>query len=419
MTEYYPKENRQRPLSVQWASKAAADYLKHHYGLGAGAAAIAFDLTRTPGDEVSYPRAKGHHSYVCARRYKNPIWTPGRIVGGMDQLERERLIHHMKRDPGNRSSGWQSSAQATPELVELVNAAITQEPLHVIRLRETIILRDAGKRPIDYRETRETRAMRKNLAAQNEAIIGSDISGCQVATMVRYFNQTMQRGGRFTARGDSWQNIARDMRPHVTISDEPTIELDYKTLHPAILYSMAGADLPHDSYALEGWPRDLVKLALLVTINAKNIFQAIGAIAHSDGRKYERDEGGNPIGFTHDRQLMQVLADPGTPEAEAMAKRLVASVKELHKPIAHFFGKDMGAQLMAIDSRMAEAVMMEMLDQGDVVLPVHDSFLVAASKAEKLEAAMMKAAHIEGIRALQIEAKTPKTPISPKQLKLL
>lgn len=419
MTEYLPKENRQRPLSVQWASKAAADYLKNHYGLGAGAAAIAFDLTRTPGDEVSYPRAKGHHSYVCARRYKNPIWTPGRIVDGMDELERAGLIHHMKRDPGYRSSGWQSAAQATPELVELVNAAITQEPLHIIRPRETIILRDAGKKPIDYRETRETRAMRKNLAAQNEAIIGSDISGCQVAAMVRYFNQTMQRGGRFTARGDSWQNIARDMRPYVTISDEPTIELDYKTLHPAILYSMAGADLPRDSYDMEGWPRDLVKLALLVTINAKNIYQAIGAIAHSDGRRYERDEGGNPIGFTHERHLMQVLADPGTPEAEDLAKRLVASVKELHKPIAHFFGKDMGAQLMAVDSRMAEAVMMEMLDQGDVVLPVHDSFLVAASKADKLEAAMMKAAHIEGIRALQIEAKMPKMPISPKQLKLL
>ena len=32
---------------------------------------------------------------------------------------------------------------------------------------------------------------------------------------------------------------------------------------------------------------------------------------------------------------------------------------------------------------------------------------------------MMKAAHVEGIRALQIEPKTPKTPISPKQLNLL
>lgn len=411
--------DRQRPLSVKWASKAASEYLKCEAGLGAGAAAIAFDLTRTPDDEVSYPRAKGHHSYVCARRYKNPIWTPGRIIGGMDELDEAGLIAHVRRPPGNRSEGWQSYAQATPELVDLVSRATEYEPLKVIPPRETIILRDGQRKPIDYNETKETRAMRKNLAAQNEAVMGSEIGGCEIAAMVRYFNQTMQRGGRFTARGNSWQNIARTMRPHVTIANEATAELDYKTLHPAILYSMAGADLPDDSYALKGWPRDLVKLALLVMINAKTRRSAIGAISHSDGRKWERDEGGNPIAFTNERELMQVLAEPGSPRAEQLAKQLIDHMARMHAPISHFFGKDMGAKLMAIDSRMAEAVMMEMLGKGIVVLPVHDSFLVPASKASELEAAMMKAAHVEGIRALQIERKEPKAAVQPKQLFLI
>ena len=43
-----------------------------------------------------------------------------------------------------------------------------------------------------------------------------------------------------------------------------------------------------------------------------------------------------------------------------------------------------------------------MLRQGVVVLPVHDSFLVPASKAERLEEAMLKAAHQAGFMALQI-----------------
>lgn len=337
----------------------------------------------------------------------------------MDELDYTGLITHVKRPPGNRSEGWQSSAQATPELVDLVAQATAYEPLKVILPRETIILRDGLRKPIDYKETRETRTMRKNLAAQNEAITGTEIGGCEIAAMVRYFNQSMQRGGRFTARGNSWQNIARTMRPHVTIANEPTAELDYKTLHPAILYSMAGAALPEDSYALNGWPRDLVKLGLLVIINAKSRRGAIGAISHSDGRKWERDEGGNPIAFTHERELMQTLAEPGSPRADQLAKQLITHMEKMHAPIAHFFGQDMGAKLMAIDSRMAEAVMMEMLGRGIVVLPVHDSFLVPASKASELEAAMMKAAHIEGIRALQVDRKTAPPPISPKQLFLI
>ena len=50
--------------------------------------------------------------------------------------------------------------------------------------------------------------------------------------------------------------------------------------------------------------------------------------------------------------------------------------------------------LMRIDSAIVEAVMKYlMLEKGIVVLPVHDSFLVPASKRDDLEAAMIEAAH--------------------------
>lgn len=413
------EQDRQRPLSLRWTSKAAAGYLREQAGLGAGAAAIAFDLTSTPDDDVSYPRAKGHKSYVCARRYKNPIWTPGNVIGGMDQLDAAGLILHVKRPPGNRSEGWQSYARAAPDLVELVARAVEGGPLQIVSPRETIILRDSDRNFMDYRDTRETTTMRRNAAMINEAVLGEEIGGCEIAAMVRYFNRTMQRGGRFTAKGNSWQNIPSLHRQMVTIGGEPVVELDYKCLHPAILYAMAEADMPDDAYAVPGWPRDLVKLALLVVINAETKHSAIWAIAHSDGRKWERDEDGNPVAFTDERKLMQTMAEPGSDEAKRLARQLIDQLETLHRPIAHFFGKDMGAKLMRIDSRMAEAVMLEMLGQGVVVLPVHDSFLVPASKAAKLEAAMHKAAHREGLLALKIEQKSAPMPLRPKQLFLL
>ena len=49
---------------------------------------------------------------------------------------------------------------------------------------------------------------------------------------------------------------------------------------------------------------------------------------------------------------------------------------------------------MRIDSDMAEAVMtLLILRKGIVTLPVHDSFLVPASKRDELEAAVMQAAY--------------------------
>lgn len=419
MNEANDRYNRQRPLSLKWASKGAAEYLKQHAGLDAGAAAIAFDLASTPEQEVSYPRAKGHGSYVCARRYKSPIWTPGNVIGGMDQLDQAGLIDHVKRLPGNRSAGMQSYARAKPELVQMVKSSVLQEPLRILMPRENIILRDSEKNLLDYRETRETSTMRKNLATLNEGVLGEEIENCEVAAMVRYFNRTLQRGGRFIAKGNSWQNMASSMRHQVKIAGEETTELDFKCLHPAILYSMANATMPSDAYDVPGWPRDLVKRALLVVINAQNKHQAIAAIAHSDGRKWERDEGGNPIAVTHERQLMQVIAEPGSDAAKQQARILVDELCQLHKPIAKFFGKDMGAKLMRIDSQIAEAVMIDLHKQGIVVLPVHDSFLVPMSKADMLEAAMHKAAHAQGLQALKIERKTPPPTLQPKQLFLL
>ena len=46
-----------------------------------------------------------------------------------------------------------------------------------------------------------------------------------------------------------------------------------------------------------------------------------------------------------------------------------------------------------------------MLAKGITVLPLHDSFLVQASKASELEAAMLEAAHRAGFYALQISTK--------------
>lgn len=175
--------------------------------------------------------------------------------------------------------------------------------------------------------------------------------------------------------------MSKDARKQITLAGEAVAEIDYRTLHPAILYAQAGAPLPKDCYAIGEWPRPLTKLGLLILINAKNRASARLALAHHD--------------------TMAAIATPGSPEARAAADTLITDVKRVHRPIAGAFHKDKGAELMRIDSDLAETVMHLMLRQDVVVLPVHDSFLVPVSKAKLLEEAMLQAAHEAGFMALQ------------------
>ena len=185
--------------------------------------------------------------------------------------------------------------------------------------------------------------------------------------------------------GTSWQNIKREARQHIQINGEPVAELDYKTLHPAILYAQAGATMPADCYGIDGWPRPLVKVALLILLNADTKQKARLAIAHHDE--------------------MGPLAERGSQHALQLADRLIDTLKVMHKPIAPAFHTGAALRLMNIDAEMAEAVMNAMLMKGIVVLPVHDSFLVQQSKRAELEEAMLDAAHKIGLWAVQIEAK--------------
>ncbi len=134
------------------------------------------------------------------------------------------------------------------------------------------------------------------------------------------------------------------------------------------------------------WPRALVKQAVLTLINARTPQAAHLAIAHCEH--------------------MVPLAVPGSNEAKQKATDLIGAIKIMHAPISHAFHSDEGARLMALDSAIAEAVMNSlMLTKGIVVLPVHDSFVVPASKRDELEEAMIEAANRIAGWTATVEAK--------------
>ncbi len=180
--------------------------------------------------------------------------------------------------------------------------------------------------------------------------------------LYRVFNNArIDHGGRFY--GGWWQQIRSEYRKFITINWHPVSEVDYSNMQAAMLYAREGLDLPDDAYLIDGIPTDyrkLIKTTFFKLINAE------GQI-----RRPSRDA--LPEGWSFD-QIMEALQDK-------------------HAPIADHFNTGIGIQLQRDDSDIAETVMLQMMNQGQLVLPVHDSFIIRSGNEDLLREAMLAAYH--------------------------
>jgi len=102
--------------------------------------------------------------------------------------------------------------------------------------------------------------------------------------------------------------------------------------------------LDGDAYDIDGWQRKLVKIAFNTMLNTSTAQQAQGAIANAIGGQ----------------------------GCYAKAATLMKAIGASHPDIVQFFNTGIGLRLQAVDANMAQAVILELLGKGIVVLPVHD-----------------------------------------------
>lgn len=372
LMRFLPQDAQQVPLAVKYETSRLWPDAKALLGVNSTGAAIAVALydARLIGDGmVSYSRSQ---NYYCGRT-NHPLLGYRNVVGAASTLDRGGWIDHCKQVPGGR--GWQSAMKANYALCDVMNR-LGAASLPIEIPRQPIILRDAQGLPLDVPRSRTVSRMAREIYAVNEAISSTDArseSGARLdAPVVRIFNRDMKRGGRLYGVGASWQNVQREARQRMTIDGEPVAELDFSTLHPAMLYAEIGAPLPVDCYDISPWPRPLVKRGFLVLINALNIASARLALAHCDA--------------------MQDLTPATEQVALRFASSLITDIKARHAPIAKFFHTDAGARLMRSDSDLAVAIMQRLMRKGILAFPVHDSFMVPVSKRDALEEAMLMCA---------------------------
>ena len=359
----------------------------------AARSAISLDAALTgiadPGRWISYSRR--HDWWAQGKRYRRSAFTHATVTSTVDELDREEVVENQIASPG--SHGWQSRFRATPALIEASRPALILSPANAPTViydpRELIRLKDAGGSLIDYGDTRRTEAMRREMREINETLRATDVDlpaedASREGPFLRIgdanLNQAVDLLHRIFSRGSFsyhgrlygpwWQGVPKNLRPHLTVNGEPTVELDYGSQHLRMLYAQAGVTLGKgDPYLVGEWPRDLVKKAVMALINARGAKEAVRVIC---------DPRDGSVALTG-------------PRAHARARELVEGIKRRHAPVAHYFHQYQGIRLMRQDSKLVTSILRAMRQLGVVVLPIHDSFITdkryAGHLREEMEAA--------------------------------
>ncbi|MBM1170099.1 hypothetical protein [Microvirga arabica] len=373
------------------------------YAAVIASALVAFDA----GLIVSYSRNRDH--YASRAWYDGQSYTYACVVkGAVDPLLKDGYLGGWTAGGGeNWTRGEQSRIWAMGKLLRAFDGVqIRRKP----EIRSVIRMRDKDKELVPFKRTGAVIGMEKEIRSINVFLRGitvelpgmeptrhgqwvfekrvfrnlrwetitSVVAPTEYPQLYRSFSRSsFTKGGRLYGY---WQNVPRTWRKKLLINGEPTVELDFVALHPAILYAQRGAPMPKgfDPYRVPGLERRDCKAALNTAINAATIPETVGSLLSrwksDDPRKWWRHR---------------------KPETEVILQAVVD-----HNPvIADAIGSDAGIDLMYLDSRIAIRVLKACMKANIPCLPVHDSFICPVRFEAELKA-IMQAAFCAEIRVV-------------------
>lgn len=264
------------------------------------------------------------------------------------------------------------------------------------------------KKVMSTQGVRGVEKLRKTVFEFNSALVASRISlkGINLPSQhyKRVFIENLENGGRWYNSSGGVQTMDRTLRPFLRIDDEELVELDYKAMHAGILYEQAGAELPEDfdPYGVEifenyfdahaidqfkkmhGLPsyrpdRNLIKMMVLIGLNAKGSHSAAKAIAQKVGEDRKK------VGRV-DEHKCEYFGLVGEDFSD-----IYKSITEHNSLIAHHFFSDCGIYLQNVDSEILEYVICDILAQGEICLPWHDGLMVKKRHGELVKQSMYSA----------------------------
>lgn len=341
------------------------------------------------------------NAWKVGSRY-NKLHLSKTIIKFINKLHRERLIELNRGrwlgfgDGRNRST----RIQAAGDLVKSFQAAMfDQTNISRPADEETVILRAQDGKPMEYEDTQFTTEAREFLKKYNECLSkhfidlphlehpfveranapdGQKQARVMIGRGNAHVHRVFSRGswdlnGRFY--GGWWQQIDERTRSLIYIDDKPTIEVDFRGMHVAMLSAQHDVEIEGDPYEL---PEGIVDLS------------------HDEQRKYTKKLILTAINASSRKKAYAAFRNmcPNGTAGKTMTNntldKLLNAFVQKHPHLEGELFSDRGIHLMREDSKIAEGIIRRFLDQDKPILCVHDSFIVNHEHTEELHAAMLE-----------------------------
>ena len=305
----------------------------------------------------------------------------------------KRFLGYKMRDTGESASGY---LELTQELVDTVESCVDLDKIKLRQKRSVIVLRDETNNPIEFPMTKYTKHIVSVLTKYNKMMedYTVELDGSELETgLVRIFNTNFNRGGRLYVTGHSYQGVPSIHRKFITINKQQTGEVDIKASHIAILNTLRGSHelcgedpyaIPMEGcaeYDLERFPvifneyneeyhpfRNLVKLALLIMVNADSQAKATHALKQKINEQIHIEP--EDIYKMEDDDVLKLsLYGLKNINISELFKRL----KKRHVAIKDSFFSGAGVELQRIEGDIFTYVVERCVEHDIPVLIIHDS----------------------------------------------
>jgi len=317
------------------------------------------------------------------------------IVKRLNEIDFINLTNGF-HDPTGRDSKVTRIWPTNKLIVKFKSAKFTNQHISHFTEQEVLILKDTNKKYKSYDDDADIIRMRNILKRYNQLlkhtfidipeldkpIIETNDRFIPISSNERlvrriFNNSSWKDGGRFY--GGWWQRVPSFFRSKIYLNNEATIEDDFRSLHPNLLYAIKGLNYNKlkrgDAYDIlvpnlndQDDKRKLVKRLMLIAINAKDEATTFRAL------KSELQEELPYFSFKFDN-----------------LKLILNNLKEKHHEIADDFCTGKGLQLMNLDGKITEYIIDKFTQNNIPVLCIHDSFVVPRSKDDFLRRTMNEA----------------------------
>jgi hypothetical protein len=273
-----------------------------------------------------------NRNHYSGRTRRNPVYQPA-LLKCFEWLKRSGYLTLTKNHSFNAATGFARPAtyQLSSKWLDMAIRFPPPPPGSILRNRECpfIELRGDDGRMLPHRIHTDYPRWEQQLKAYDHRTRDHVFEHLGVRqepaifSLTRIFSRgSYDKGGRYYSAFQQWPSLRRQQ---LMIDGKETVEVDYKSLHPSLLYQRIGASMPDDPYTLEGFDRGTVKRAFSILINRSKPDDCWKSFCY----------------------FLRLKKEPAMVLEEAL--------RALHSPVERFFGTGIGLVFSASTARSARA----------------------------------------------------------------